>query len=61
VGNDIHQYALRFFRGKNGREYHLRVSPANIPARRFYKKIGMKEMGPELDGKVIRMKGEIGK
>lgn len=60
LGKEMHRYALQFFKRHGEIEYHLRVSPTNVRARKFYEGIGMKEMGPELDGKVIRMKGELG-
>lgn len=59
LGKELHKYVERFFRSNNVNEYHLRVSPANIFAIKFYKKIGMKEVGPEMGGKVIRMKGYL--
>jgi RimJ/RimL family protein N-acetyltransferase len=60
LGNEIHSYALQFFMEQKVKEYHLRVSPTNSQAIRFYEKIGMREVGAELKGKVIRMKGEVG-
>ncbi|WP_456271444.1 GNAT family N-acetyltransferase [Bacillus sp. AK031] len=56
-GIEIHRYALDYFLKQNVNEYHLRVSPTNTSARKFYKRMGMKEVAPELDGKVIRMRG----
>ncbi|MDC3425799.1 GNAT family N-acetyltransferase [Aquibacillus sp. 3ASR75-11] len=56
-GDEIYQYAMRYFYDHNVNEYHLRVSPSNTRAINFYKKNGMQEVGLELDGKVIRMKG----
>ncbi len=58
-GRMLHQYAAEFFEKNGVREYHLRVAPKNHAAIKFYKKIGMEEIGPELGGKVIRMKGEL--
>lgn len=58
-GNELHNYAKQFFENNKVREYHLRVSPSNINAIKFYKKIGMEEVGPEVEGKVIRMKGYL--
>ncbi|QAS54310.1 GNAT family N-acetyltransferase [Halobacillus litoralis] len=55
----LQSYAMDFFRKYRVGEYHLRVAPANRRARQFYKKNGMVDIGPELDGKVIRMKGTI--
>lgn len=58
-GKKLHHYAVDFFEKNGVNEYHLRVAPENHAAIKFYKKIGMEEIGPELDGKVIRMKGEL--
>ena len=60
-GNSIklHRYAEQFFKDNKVNEYHLRVSSSNKAALNFYHKIGMEELGPEVDGKVIRMKGYI--
>ncbi|SFJ24720.1 Acetyltransferase (GNAT) family protein [Halobacillus dabanensis] len=59
IGNELFTYAMNFFKKLGLDEYHLRVAPQNHRARRFYEKHGMKEIGPELDGKVIRMQGFI--
>lgn len=59
IGQELHYYAKQFFKNNNVNEYHLRVSPTNTSAIKFYRKIGMKEVGPEVDGKVIRMKGDL--
>lgn len=56
-GEDLHDYAKGFFRNQQVKEFHLRVAPTNISAIKFYQKIGMEEVGPEVEGKVIRMKG----
>jgi ribosomal protein S18 acetylase RimI-like enzyme len=58
-GKELHDYARRFFINNKVSEYHLRVSPSNATAIKFYRKIGMIEVGPEVDGKVIRMKGYL--
>jgi ribosomal protein S18 acetylase RimI-like enzyme len=58
-GNELFTYAIEFFKKRSLEEYHLRVVPENYRARRFYEKHGLKEIGPELDGKVIRMQGFI--
>jgi len=58
-GKYLHEYAMQFFNSKGVDEYHLRVSPLNQQAISFYKKLGMKEMGLEVDGKVMRMKGTV--
>lgn len=58
-GKELHNYAKQFFENNKVSEYHLRVSPSNINAVNFYYKIGMEEVGPEFDGKVIRMKGYL--
>lgn len=57
LGQVLHDYAKRFFKAKNINEFHLRVSPSNTAAIRYYRKMGMNEIGPEMNGKVIRMKG----
>ncbi|AQQ55546.1 GNAT family N-acetyltransferase [Planococcus lenghuensis] len=59
-GQELHGYAQRFFNRHEVEEYHLRVSPTNKPAIKFYRKIGMEEAGPEVGGKVVRMKGKLG-
>lgn len=56
-GRELHTYAKHFFKSNQVNEYHLRVSPTNTAALNFYHKNGMKEVGPEVGGKVIRMKG----
>ncbi|MCM3741887.1 GNAT family N-acetyltransferase [Oceanobacillus luteolus] len=58
-GKELHDYAIQFFENNKVSEYHLRVSPSNTGAINFYRKNGMKEIGPEVDGKVIRMKGYL--
>ena len=57
IGKELHKYASIFFKSQNLNEFHLRVSPTNTSALKFYQKLGMEEIGKELDGKVIRMKG----
>lgn len=59
LGNELHLYALKFFKGFGVNEYHLRVSPSNKRALSFYMKNGMKKVKDEFDGKVIRMKGYL--
>jgi RimJ/RimL family protein N-acetyltransferase len=58
-GKELHNYAKQFFQSNKVSEYHLRVSPSNTAAIKFYLKVGMKEFSPEVDGKVIRMKGYL--
>ncbi|MGF2614661.1 GNAT family N-acetyltransferase [Rossellomorea aquimaris] len=58
-GEDLHNYAKQFFKKNKVKEYHLRVSPSNISAIKFYRKLGMEEAGTEVDGKVMRMKGYL--
>lgn len=58
-GRELHKYTKQFFENHHLDEYHLRVSPTNQSAINFYRKIGMKEVGPEMDGKVLRMKGNL--
>lgn len=58
-GRELHRYALKFFRDHDVREYHLRVASGNEAAKKFYWKNGMEEIGSELDGKVIRMRGRV--
>ncbi|MGG5252650.1 GNAT family N-acetyltransferase [Neobacillus sp. SM06] len=59
LGSELHEYALNFFKASSLTEYHLRVSPSNRVALAFYMKNGMKKIKYEMDGKVIRMSGEI--
>jgi RimJ/RimL family protein N-acetyltransferase len=59
LGADLHQFAIKFFKRNHVNEYHLRVSPTNSYARKFYQRLGLEEIGQEMDGKVIRMKGYI--
>ncbi|MGD7024276.1 GNAT family N-acetyltransferase [Rossellomorea vietnamensis] len=58
-GQELHNYAKRFFEKNKVGEYHLRVSPSNKTAIKFYCAMGMEEAGAEVDGKVIRMKGYL--
>ncbi|MGB6406562.1 MAG: GNAT family N-acetyltransferase [Planococcus donghaensis] len=58
-GKELHAYAKEFFKNRRVKEFHLRVAPTNTPAIKFYHKLGMEELGPEVNGKVIRMKGSI--
>ncbi|MBP1969849.1 RimJ/RimL family protein N-acetyltransferase [Virgibacillus natechei] len=58
-GKELHNYAKQFFDNNKVSEYHLRVAPSNSAAIKFYHKNGMEEVGPEVDGKVIRMKGYL--
>jgi len=58
-GKELHNYAKQFFENNKVSEYHLRVSPSNTTAINFYRTLGMEEVGPEVDGKVIRMKGYL--
>ncbi|WP_338053742.1 GNAT family N-acetyltransferase [Salsuginibacillus kocurii] len=58
-GKELHNYAKHFFKKSKVSEYHLRVSPSNVAAIRFYMAIGMEKIGPEVEGKVIRMKGYL--
>ena len=58
-GKELHNYAKLFFDNNKVSEYHLRVAPSNTAAIKFYRKNGMEEVGPEVDGKVIRMKGYL--
>src|SRR5699024_7468712 len=59
IGKELHRYAIQFFQKNNVTAFHLRVSPTNIAAINFYHKLGMEEVGVELDGKVIRMRGHL--
>ncbi|MFZ3579216.1 GNAT family N-acetyltransferase [Virgibacillus sp. DJP39] len=59
IGIELHNYAKQFFKTHKVSEYHLRVSPKNTSAIKFYRKIGMEEVGPEVEGKVIRMKANL--
>jgi len=58
-GKVLHNYTRQFFKNQHVDEFHLRVSPSNASALAFYRKLGMKEIGPEVGGKVIRMKGKL--
>lgn len=58
-GKKLHNYAKQFFINNKVSEYHLRLAPSNTAAIKFYRKNGMEEVGPEVDGKVIRMKGYL--
>ncbi|WP_188207933.1 GNAT family N-acetyltransferase [Alkalibacillus aidingensis] len=58
-GFKLYSYAKDFFEKHHVNEFHLRVSPTNKRARRYYEKMGMRELKPEVNGKVIRMVGEI--
>lgn len=59
IGKELQNYARQFFERNKVSEYHLRVSPTNTSAIRFYRKIGMEEAGAEVGGKVIRMIGNL--
>lgn len=59
LGSLLHDYAIKFFKNNNVKEYHLRVSPTNKHAIAFYEKKGMKQIKTEMDGKVLRMAGNI--
>ncbi|TYS00255.1 GNAT family N-acetyltransferase [Rossellomorea vietnamensis] len=59
LGKNVHEYSLRFFARYNVSEYQLRVSPTNVAALKFYREIGMQESGPEMNGKVLKMRGII--
>ncbi|GEL76448.1 GNAT family N-acetyltransferase [Tenuibacillus multivorans] len=59
IGIKLDEYARKFFGKHQVAEFHLRVAPSNDQALSFYKKLGMKVIGPEFDGKVIRMKGKV--
>ncbi|AQQ53154.1 GNAT family N-acetyltransferase [Planococcus lenghuensis] len=58
-GTVLYTYAMNFFKKHGIDEYHLRVSPSNLSAIRFYRKTGMEEVGPEINGKVVRMSGKV--
>ncbi|MEC5424722.1 GNAT family N-acetyltransferase [Virgibacillus sp. C22-A2] len=58
-GAKLHNYARDFFKKNKVGEYHLRVSPNNTSAISFYQKNGMEEIGSEVEGKVIRLKGYL--
>ncbi len=46
-----------FFKNNSVNEYDLRVYATNISTIKFFRKIGVEEVQPEVNGKVIRMKG----
>ncbi|MCP3026473.1 GNAT family N-acetyltransferase [Halobacillus sp. A5] len=58
-GRYLLAYSEDFFRWHRVKEYHLRVSPTNTRAVKFYKKSGLREVGTELNGKVVRLNKEI--
>jgi RimJ/RimL family protein N-acetyltransferase len=58
-GSELHSYTKQFFKKHGVTEFHLRVSPTNESAINFYRKLGSEKIGPEVDGKVIRMKGRL--
>nr|WP_074034059.1 GNAT family N-acetyltransferase [Bacillus mediterraneensis] len=58
-GIELHNYAMRIFANNEVNEYHLRVSSLNDAAIKFYRKMGMEEVGFKVGGKVIRMKGYL--
>jgi ribosomal protein S18 acetylase RimI-like enzyme len=47
LGKELIRYAERFFRQYNVSEYHLRVSPTNQRAIRFYNKSGLVKLREE--------------
>ncbi|MCA1010536.1 GNAT family N-acetyltransferase [Halobacillus halophilus] len=55
-GKELDHYAVQFFKKHLVNEYHLRVAPENTSALGFYRKLGMEEIGREVEGRVIRMK-----
>lgn len=59
LGEQLFSYSLAFFQKHGVSEFFLRVSPTNTRALRFYRKMGMEEVGTEFDGKVIRMRGIV--
>lgn len=59
IGKELQNYAIQFFEKNKINEYHLRVSPTNTGAIRFYRKVGMEEAGSEVAGRVIRMRGYL--
>jgi ribosomal protein S18 acetylase RimI-like enzyme len=46
LGKTLDQYAMNFFRNGGQREVRLSVSPTNLPAWKFYLKLGWKDIGP---------------
>ncbi|GGD62068.1 GNAT family N-acetyltransferase [Paenibacillus nasutitermitis] len=46
-GDRLLEYAENFFRNHHVREYHLRVSPSNHVAVKFYEKHGLKKLKEE--------------
>lgn len=55
----VHKYALNYFKSHALEEYHLRVSPTNRRAIKFYQKNGMEKIREEHGGKVMRMRGYL--
>ena len=56
---EMHTYALRYFENNGLEEYHLRVSPTNRRAIKFYQKNGLEKINEEHVGKVMRMRGYL--
>lgn len=55
----LHNHAERYFMDKGLKEYHLRVSPSNKRAIKFYENMSMEFLTEEHDGKVLRMRGYL--
>jgi GNAT superfamily N-acetyltransferase len=45
VGDELHEYVLCTFRNRHAKLLRLRVSPANLRAKRFYEKRGWRDLG----------------
>lgn len=52
IGRLLHQYAERYFRSWDARQIDLHVSPTNIQAIRFYRRLGY-EFTPQGNGEYI--------
>lgn len=46
LGDQLHEYALRFFRGRDVATIQLSVSPTNRRALAYYQKHGWRDLGP---------------
>ena len=59
LGKDLIRYAEDFFRKSNVTEYHLRVSPTNERAIRFYKGSGMVKLREEKERNLVYRMGKL--
>ena len=59
LGKDLIRYAEDFFRKSNVTEYHLRVSPTNERAIRFYNNSGMVKLREEKEKNLVYRMGKL--